>query len=118
MNLHFAILSQTVVVLNFAAGGGERRSAGVRQLPATPTALSCDCEWQEGGAGATGGGGGRGGANGTEAVYQGLLTPQPPLGVSLLVRLAGEWSDGSECMACDSELESLHWMGFNHLLTD
>lgn len=50
-----------------------RRSAGVRQLPATPTALSCDCEWQEGGAGAMGGagegGGGRGGANGKEAVY-------------------------------------------------
>lgn len=54
-NFHFAILSQPVVVFNFAAGGGERRSAGVRQLPATPTALSSDCKWQEGGAGAMGG---------------------------------------------------------------
>lgn len=29
---------------------GERRSVGVRQLLATPTALSSDCKWQEGGA--------------------------------------------------------------------
>lgn len=43
------------MVFNFAAGGGERGSAGVRQLPATPTTLSSDCEWQEGGAGARGG---------------------------------------------------------------
>lgn len=92
-NFHFAILSQTVVVFNVAAGGGERRSAGVRQLPATPTALSSNCKWQEGGAGAMGGAkGGVGGAglHGTEVVNQGLLTPQPPLGVALLVCLAGE----------------------------
>lgn len=54
-NFHVATWSLTVVAVNVAAGGGERRSAGVRQLPATPTALSSDCKWQEGGAGAVGG---------------------------------------------------------------
>lgn len=57
-NFHFAILSETLWCLIL---GRRAETAGVRQLPATPTALSFDCKWQEGGAGATGGRGrGRG----------------------------------------------------------